>query len=380
MKLSSWVCEGLALAQTLSAGTETGERQVSSPALSLRGYISGSSFRACILAATLAPLVVVLAMQLGPVVTLAPKLYSTGLAGALAAMGALSSSHVFSTSYLLFNPREYRGVTSPLVVLVAIPIVLVVATFAMLMAAPLWATMLFMLVYIHYGMWHFGRQNLGVLSFVARISLRRPMNSFERATIMTGVIAGMFAAYSLFAPALMLNQKAFPFDLSLINAPFNSLWYVGAAIMAALVPTSLYYAYRHRRDFDPYVLATYLASVFFYLPIFISTNPLFTLAAWTTAHGLQYIVFLGFHAAGKPKPLPSLGFLAVLIVTGYVIWKLCGAAQSGGDMDATKIAVATLSAITLVHYWVDQFLWKFNSPDRRAWLKQHYSFLVPGTT
>jgi hypothetical protein len=342
--------------------------------------LSGSSFRGCVLAATLAPVALALAMQFGSAVGVAPRFFSSSLMATLSIMGTLSATHVCATAYLLFNPKEYEGVRSPLVVLIAIPALLLVTTFAMLIAAPLWATMIFMLLYIHYGMWHFGRQNLGVFSFVSRISLKRPMSRFERSTIMAGVIAGMAAAYSVFAPALMLDQKAFPFDLSVVNAPFSDLWYVGAAIMAALVPTSLYYAYRYRSKFEPYTLATYLASVFFYLPIFVSTNPLFTLTVWTVAHGLQYIVFLGFHAAGKPKPVPSVVFLAVSVLAGYLIWKLCGRMQAGNDADATKIAVATLSALTLVHYWVDQFLWKFNTPARRVWLAQHYSFLVPATT
>jgi len=341
--------------------------------------LRGSYFRFFVLAATLLPLMVAFAMQIAPIVSVAPQFYSTSLSTALVIMGTLSASHVCSTAYLLFNPSEYEGIRSPLLVLIAIPGFLLVTTFAMLMAAPLWATMIFMLVYIHYGMWHFGRQNLGVLSFVSRISLNRPMQPFERITIMAGVIAGMFAAYSLFAPALMLNQKVFPFDLSEVNEPFSRLWYLGAVIMAGLVPTSLCYAYVKRTEFDSYTLVTYLAAVFFYLPIFVSRNPLYMLTVWTVAHGLQYIVFLGFHAVGKPRPLLSVAYLVTSVFAGFVIWRLCGRVQAAGDVDATKAAVATLSAITLVHYWVDQFLWKFNTPARRAWLVRNYAFLAPGT-
>jgi hypothetical protein len=342
--------------------------------------LSGSSFRKWILAATLAPTTVAIAMQLGPVIGTIPPPFSLSLTTVLTVMGTLSATHVCSTAYLLFNPEEYEGIKRPLTVLVLVPGILCLLTFSVLMAAPLYGSMIFMLAYIHYGMWHFGRQNLGVLSFVSRISLNRSMSAFERTTIMAGVIAGMCAAYSLFEPALMLNQKAFPFELSRVNGPFFALWYVGAAIMAGLVPISLYYAYRNRHIFDRYTMATYLASVFFYLPIFITRNPLFNLTAWTVAHGLQYIVFLLYHAAGKPRSFPSLCFLIISIAAGFFIWKICGEVQSGSDIDATKLAVATLSAITLVHYWVDQFLWKFNTPARRAWLVRNYSFLVHGTS
>ncbi len=114
----------------------------------------------------------------------------------------------------------------------------------------------------------------------------------------------------------------------------------------------------------------------FLLPIFLTNNALFSFAAWTVAHGLQYVVFLAFHAGAKPRPVISLAFLLTTVVAGYAIWQFCGHIQNGSDVFAIKVAVATITAITLVHYWVDQFLWRFNSPERRKWLATSYPFLV----
>jgi hypothetical protein len=342
--------------------------------------LSANSFRVSVLAATILPIFIALGMQATPLMRVFPGIvttfYSSSLAAVFTVMGTISAAHVCSTAYLLFNPKEYVGVKNATLVLVLIPIGLFTATFIVLLAMPLWTAMIFMLIYIHYGMWHFGRQNLGVLSFVSRISRAAPMNDFERKTIMAGVIAGMFAAYSLFAPALMLNQKAFPFDVTDINSFFSSLWYVGAAINVILVPLTLWYVWTHRAAYDVWTALTYLASVFFFLPIFLTKNALFSFAAWTVAHGLQYVVFLAFHAGAKPRPVISLAFLLATVVAGYVIWQFCGHIQNGSDLFAIKAAVATITAITLVHYWVDQFLWRFNSPERRKWLATNYPFLV----
>jgi hypothetical protein len=290
-------------------------------------------------------------------------------------MGTLSAAHVMSTSYLLFNPNEYRGVWRPALSLGAIPAVLFAVTFAVLLFLPLWAVLAYMLAYLHFGMLHFGRQNLGVLSFVSRIALRRPMSAFERRTIMAGVIAGIFATYSIFAPALGLSQKAFPFDVSRIEPVFSLGWYVGAAINVALVPTTLWYAVAHRRDYDWSTLTAWLASVFFFLPMFLTTNPLFALSAWTVAHGLQYVVFLFFHAAGKRQPLLPLTFLGAAVAAGVVIWRISATVQGGDGTEAIKFAVAIITGTTLVHYWVDQFLWKLGTPERRKWFADNYAFL-----
>jgi hypothetical protein len=175
-------------------------------------------FLACMIAATILPFVV------AAILVAQPPLAIGQLSAVFWIMAALSATHVASTAYILFNPADHAGVRAPQLTLVGIPLLLLVATFMVLLALPLWASMLFMLVYIHYGMWHFARQNLGVLSFVARISMARPIDKFERATIMLQVVAGMFAAYAVFAPALMLNPKVYPFDLSLVDPVFRRGW------------------------------------------------------------------------------------------------------------------------------------------------------------
>jgi hypothetical protein len=330
---------------------------------------AGARFRAAIIAATVVPFAVAIALAAQP------PFGSRGLNSVLVILGWLSTAHVVSTAYILFNPADHVGVKSPRLTLLAIPLLLVGATLTVLLALPTSAAMAFMLVYIHYGMWHFGRQNIGVLTFVSRISLGRSVNPFERATIMLQVAAGMFAAYAVFAPGLMLNPKVYPFDLSLLDPVLGLGWHVGLAINIVLVPTVAWRLIRDWRDYDAPTTVVYLAAAFFYLPIFVTRNPLIALAAWTIAHGLQYLVILAFHAASRPRPLVSFAALAATVAGGYGIWWLSGQVQGGDDVLAVKIAVAVITALTLVHYWVDQFLWKFNTPERRAWLAEHYAFL-----
>jgi hypothetical protein len=330
---------------------------------------SGHWFRVWMIAATVLPFMIAIAL------VAQPPFATRQLAAVFSIMGTLSAAHVASTAYILFNPADHVGVRSAHLTLVGIPLVLLITTFAVLLALPLWASMLFMLAYIHYGMWHFARQNLGVLSFISRISLGRPVDKFERTTIMVQVVAGMFAAYAVFAPALMLNPKVYPFDLSLIDPVFRRGWYVGLAMNVALVPAVIWHLIQNRQRYDAATAVTYAAAAFFYLPVFITRNPLIALAAWTVAHGLQYLVILGFHAASRPRPLISFAALATCVAAGYWIWRVCGQVQGGDDALIMKTAVSVLTALTLVHYWVDQFLWKFNTPERRAWLARHYGFL-----
>jgi hypothetical protein len=70
------------------------------------------------------------------------------------------------------------------------------------------------------------------------------------------------------------------------------------------------------------------------------------------------------------------GAFALCLAAGIVIWQASLRAQTMGDETLIKLLVATTTSLTLAHYWVDQFLWRFGTPERRAWLAQSFPFLA----
>ncbi len=330
---------------------------------------------------------------LGPVLLAALHLAipgSVGLAGSntLRVLELLAAPHVFTTLYLLVDARELVGVPRPLLTLLVIPALLMIATAAILVASPLWMVTGFMLFYTFFGMWHFGRQNFGVVAFATRISYRRPMGRFERHALNAGNIAGLLAGYHIFAPVMFtLKPQTWPLDLSVIDPVFSLLRYGGLAIYAVLIPFTLYYLVTNWRRHEPFALVIFLGCVFFFLPTYLSTDPLLVLVAWAVAHGLQYVLILGLHAAGRAtgQPADSSGrfsvwpllLFALVVIGGVVLWRVSGRIQMDGDDTQIRVAVSAVVAITLAHYWVERYLWKFSSPERRAWLEQSFRFLSP---
>lgn len=313
-----------------------------------------------------------------------------GLAGSnvLRVLELLAAPHVFTTLYLLVDARELVGVPRPLLTLLVIPALLMAATAAVLVASPLWMVTGFMLFYTFFGMWHFGRQNFGVVAFATRISYRRPMGRFERHALNAGNIAGLLAGYHIFAPVMFtLNPQTWPLDLSEIDPVFSLLRYGGLAIYAVLIPFSLYYLIANWRRHEPFALVIFLGCVFFFLPTYLSTDPLLVLVAWAVAHGLQYVLILGLHAAGRATGRPERGvsarpllLFALVVIGGVLLWRFSGRIQLDGDDTEIRLAVSFVVAITLAHYWVERYLWKFSSPERRAWLEQSFRFLSPPKT
>lgn len=325
---------------------------------------TGRLFQISLLVVTLLPFVVM------------PLPQSSHVLAIITAISVLGGTHVMATAYLYAAPNAFAGIPRWQWTCVAAPLALMAAVFVALMAFPTWALGAFMLVYIHFGIWHFGRQNLGVVTFSTRIGRGRPMNAFERFTIMAGVVAGMCAAYTAFAPAMMLHTGFYPVNATWAAPLFSRLWYVGAAIYVVLAPAALVHVWRNRADYDPATLLLYLASVLFFAPLFLTADPLIAISTWAVAHGLQYLVFLAFHAGAKTRPsiggiVPPLALIAAA-TAGYLLWNTY---PQWGDQLA-RIGFAALLAINLAHYWIDMFMWRFRTPERRKWLAESYPFLA----
>lgn len=273
--------------------------------------MQGRLFQVLLLGATLIPVAALLLPQTAIVAVLVPGIVS------------VSMVHVPSTAYLFVSRDVYAGVPNWKWTIVVVPLVLIALVFVFCLAMPTWALIAFMLVYLHFGIWHFGRQNLGVLTFSLRISCARPMSLFERRTINAGIFAGMCAAYTAFGPTLLLHPALFPLPTSAVAPYLEKLWYVGATVYTFLIPIVLYHIWKTRAGYDAVSALLYLCSVLFFLTLFIVPNSPLAIGAWATAHGLQYQLFLAFHAKSRMRTAAGLWPGAALLLTavaGYFLW------------------------------------------------------------
>jgi hypothetical protein len=129
----------------------------------------------------------------------------------------------------------------------------------------------------------------------------------------------------------------------------------------------------------------YLGCVFFFLPAYLSDNPLFLVTSWTVAHGLQYLVMLAFHAGGAvrgergARTLRPAVIFGVSLLTGVGLWLAADRMAGVAHVTMAKALFAVIMALTLAHYWIDAFLWRLRTPARRAWLARSYPFLGGGS-
>ncbi len=318
-------------------------------------------------------------------------------------IGGLSGTHVFATTYLYVQPGNFRGVPHKFVLLYAAPLAIIALNIYATTLMPLDYLFWFLTFYGFYVLFHFGRQNLGVLSFASLSSARRPIHKTEK-LILNGVVAcGMFAAPKLLEVGLLMNATQYAPYLAPLKPVIQAFYFVGGCGYVIVMAAAVYHFFMHRKAYDRYTAAIFWLCVVWYLPLYtVLQYPLLSFALFTTAHGLQYLVFLGMHVYVKstnglaaksqqrtlvPKALAvaPIAILLASIYAGHYIWTNSPVLfSSGADVinalagheGVARFGAGLVAGITLAHYWVDQFIWRFKSPERRSWLIESYPFLA----
>ena len=82
--------------------------------------------------------------------------------------------------------------------------------------------------------------------------------------------------------------------------------------------------------------------------------------------------------------MPCLALIAAAL-TGAVLWRHPELPFAGfteiiqtiaGAGSLAKAGAGLVAGITLAHFWVDQFIWRLRTPERRGWLLENYPFLA----
>jgi hypothetical protein len=325
----------------------------------------------------------------------------------------LGGIHVPLTAYLFFDPkirsymrhRPIELIVGPILIF-AICFFVFLSTWESRLAGEAWPLVYFMLGAIAWSYWHFGKQNVGVYSFFRHSQSQPGLGHIERKLILIGTILGVLAT---FIPA---GYVAGYIDLYSKNSTsFSPLTIAGHITpflkygqYALLVVVAAYLALNWQRyTWKSAAMLFLCANFFFPINAAVDMPAAFNAVAACSvlSHGVQYCVFLGFHAAqyrpdsnerGVPPPrgragsLVMCGILIVMAVflgesflyNSYLPKDLFSKVTThalGRDDILVPVAESIGTGIWLTHFWLDSFFWRFKNPEARQWMTKRYAFL-----
>ncbi len=325
-------------------------------------------FSVALILATVLPIVAVLAAPM-----------HQGIVTSVNFLVALGATHVFATTYLFTDPAVRSYIKAHPVRMGVVPLILLFGGIALLSipSSPLFYAAV--LGFFVYQTWHFGAQNIGVATFVSFTDRGRPLLPAEKTAIKCGIVCGMLGILKGMAPGYFVgpeNMQMSEETLWLIDGAFR-LGAISAALTAA---AAVYFMLRAWREKYWLTGVSLFLSICFLLPMYIGRDYMVGIGSTAIAHGLQYLIFLSVHSgANKPAGLNwrygvfiAPAMLLLIVLFGHMLWSR---APTYKPDSLPTVGIAVLFSLTLVHFWLDQYLWRMKDKDRASWIKERFAFI-----
>ena len=273
--------------------------------------------------------------------------------------------HVSTTAFFYTDPAMREHFRAHKVRYVYAPIALILGVGALYMITPEPYNRYILLYHFMWQTWHYQRQNFGVLAFVSSATDRVPVSRFEKLALDLAAVAGMLALIKINA----LNAQT-------ILAPFTDAIFLVACLAYAAVPFVIGAAVFK----EPRLLGNKLrigALVLFsafYIPSFIFTDPISAVLGYALGHGLQYLVFMTYVGASRPRPLLAVGAVIALgIGGGFLLTYMTNAGSEPGAL--FKFIFGMAVGTVMSHFVIDAGVWKLRHPFQRGYVRRAFPFV-----
>jgi hypothetical protein len=215
-------------------------------------------------------------------------------------------------------------------------------------------------------LFHYGRQNYGILAFTGIATQSGRPSVLERLALHLAPVGGILGAHAIYSA---FQRSAF--------APLVewSLW-IGIALTVLAVGLAAIEATRAlMRRASLWRPLTILMLSLFYVPTFFFDNYLQAVMSYAIAHALQYFVFMVFLAAGSPSQHAGRSVF-VLVCAALATWGLILLTREPALWGPAEPFI-TGAALGLImwHFILDAGFWRLSQPWQRARVKERFAFL-----
>jgi hypothetical protein len=214
-------------------------------------------------------------------------------------------------------------------------------------------------------LWHYQKQNVGLLSFVAAGTDGVSLSIWERRTLMLAAVAGILGFFSIAK-----------IGLSGLAPELARLHQVGAAVYL-LVPVALGVAVAKNPALrtNRLRLAFLVLGSLFFLPTFLFSDALSATLSYAVAHGLQYLVFMGVVSVGRRNPIASVITLLGMATVGTFALNAAILAPDISDFAWGFAAYGAFLGVVMAHFVLDAGIWRLREPFQRGYMREKFYFV-----
>jgi hypothetical protein len=313
-------------------------------------------------------------------ILMAPREGTVGsLAGIKMVFLFLGTAHVPATLFFYTDKDFFGIIKSHRVRYIYVPLLLTVTTGLLFALLNQIGQAFLLLTYWAWQAFHYGRQNIGVYAFASIAQTGKAPQKSEKLAIDLGTILGIMGTFKILGAT---TARTF------LQGSFEWLYQIGTFAFIALFVFSLAVYLRFFRTTTALKTLFFFTSVFFFLPVFISTDLNVAFLSYAMAHGLQYLIFMSVVSANSGhdqaraisyRSVLTLGIL--ILVVGFAFWRVADLREfdvvknhSAFTFAADFLFGAVLGA-TMSHFVIDASAWKLSLAAQRAYISKRFGFI-----
>lgn len=272
-----------------------------------------------------------------------------------------SNFHVAATGWFYTDPSMRAHFRSKPMRYLIVPALLVAGSAALFQMASQSQRGCLLVVFFCWQLWHYQKQNVGLLSFIAAGTDGSPLSVWERRTLMVAAVAGMLGCFGVGDIGGM--HMAW---LQQVGVGVYLLVPVGLAV--AVIKNAALRTNRLR-------LAFLVCGALFFLPAFIFNDPPSAIASFALAHGLQYLVFMGVVSTAKRDTVLSVVALLGIATIGAVLLDMAKDAAAYMNSPYVLALSGAFYGATMAHFVLDAGIWRLREPFQRRYIRDRFSFV-----
>src|SRR5262245_7673067 len=250
--------------------------------------------------------------------------------------------HIASTAWFYTDPEMRSFFRAHPLRYAVVPVALVVGCASAFWFLDRSVSVYLLIPFFSWQLWHYQKQNVGLLSFVVAGTGASPLSVWERRTLTLAAVGGMLGLFHLFNDGVLG-----------LSAQFERLYRFGLAVYTLLpIPFGIALLRTPELRTNALRLSFFLFGTLFFLPTFMFSDWVSAILAYALSHGLQYLVFMGFVCLDRRKIVVSLAPLVMVASGGALIQGLLQApgwlhSQLGWTLYGASLA------LVMTHFVVD---------------------------
>ena len=292
----------------------------------------------------------------------------------------LGTAHVPATLFF-YTDKEFSTIrASNRARYIYVPVILTVATGLIFAFASATVQAFLLLGYWAWQAFHYGRQNLGIYSFVSIAETGRSQNKLEKTAIDLAMVLGILGTFKVLGTAV---APAY------LHPVFDLLHQAGFVAFFGLALFSLFVYVRFFSQTTLFKTLFFFTNILFFAPVFISTDMNIGFLSYAMAHGLQYILFMTVVSATERdeeqrRAITYNGLIrlfALLLVVGFAFWRIPYLLQldfvknGGFYAAAVNFLFGAVLGATMSHFVIDADAWKLSRQRQRAYIADRFNFV-----